>query len=189
MHLREQQDACGGLLVGEAVVGRLGGAVCEVDALAEHVAGGGRLGRGDAQPLREDAAPVGEPAAVPQQLPVAHVLEGLGLALALHLEGLVQLEGVRAVRRGVSLLQVALEQRVQLAAPLDRRELRAELLVAQVDGVHIEARALARVDDARGHLDVAEGLDQLDLLFEQLWRVDHLQRLPLLVRVRARVEG
>ena len=111
---------------------------------------------------------------MPEQLPVAHILEGLGLALARDLKGLLQLEGVSAVRGGVRLLQVALEQHVQLAAPVDRRELRAELLVAQVDGVHVEARALARVDDARGHLDVAQGLDQLDLLLEQLRRVDQL---------------
>ena len=76
---------------------------------------------------------------------------------------------------------------MQLAAPLDRRELRAELLVAQVDGVHVEARALARVDDARGHLDVAQGLDQLDLLLEQLRRLDQRQPLPLLERVRVGV--
>ena len=51
---------------------------------------------------------------MPQQLPVANRrAEGLGLALALDLEGLLELELVREVGRGVRLVHVRLEHLMQ----------------------------------------------------------------------------
>ena len=51
-HVAEQEEARVVGPAGVAVVGRLADHVGEVDALAEHVAGHGGLGRGDPQALR-----------------------------------------------------------------------------------------------------------------------------------------
>ena len=66
---QEQQARVAGV-VGRAVACRLRGDVGEVDALAEHVAIDGRLGRGDAQALGEDAAEVGGARAMPEKTAV-----------------------------------------------------------------------------------------------------------------------
>mmetsp|Transcript_14546 Transcript_14546/g.34326 ORF Transcript_14546/g.34326 Transcript_14546/m.34326 type:complete len:327 (+) Transcript_14546:134-1114(+) len=103
-----QRQHAGGVGAGpHAVVSRLTHHVSEVDALAEHVAGDGRLGRGDAQAFGEDPHPVGEAAAVPQQHAVLPRPRGQGahacgeasrLALARGLEDVLDLEAVGVVR-------------------------------------------------------------------------------------------
>ena len=52
-HVAEQEEARVVGPAGVAVVGRLADHVGEVDALAEHVAGDGGLGRGDPQALKK----------------------------------------------------------------------------------------------------------------------------------------
>ena len=77
----------GSLVRGAAVVGALGDRVGKVHALAEHVAGDGRLGRCDAQTLREDTDKVGQARAVPQQHVVGNRaalgFEPIALAIAM----------------------------------------------------------------------------------------------------------
>ena len=72
-YLREKQHPGRMLRRSEAVVGALRRHVGEVDTLAEHVAGGGRLGRGDAQAAAEDARPIREAGPMEEELPVADV--------------------------------------------------------------------------------------------------------------------
>mmetsp|Transcript_32026 Transcript_32026/g.83829 ORF Transcript_32026/g.83829 Transcript_32026/m.83829 type:complete len:209 (-) Transcript_32026:1690-2316(-) len=65
-HFGEQQHAVGLLPRGEAVVGGFARHVGKVDSLSKHVASAGRLGRCNAQALRDDAAPVRQPGAMPE---------------------------------------------------------------------------------------------------------------------------
>ena len=102
----------------------VGGGLLRTDALVEHVARDGGLGRCDPQTLREDTAPVGEPRAMPEQLPIAQVLgEGGILAVALDLERLEERELVLAVGLGVRILQVVVEHRVQRRRRVDGRQM------------------------------------------------------------------
>ena len=74
-----------------------------------HVSGAGRLGRRDLEAGAEDAGPVGEPTAVPEQHPVAVVQEA-GLLRALgDGERVQQLQVVAHVRVPVGGLQVLLQ--------------------------------------------------------------------------------
>mmetsp|Transcript_18232 Transcript_18232/g.45718 ORF Transcript_18232/g.45718 Transcript_18232/m.45718 type:complete len:610 (-) Transcript_18232:269-2098(-) len=193
-HLREEQHARGGLLVGEAVVGRLGGAVGEVDALAEHVAGGGRLGRRDAQTLRENAHPVGEAAAVPEQHAVlprrgrqaAHPLrEGGGLPLAHRTEDVLHLEAVGVVRGGVGLGRVLDDHRDLLGG--GRLEAAAEALVVGVVGVlGLRLRGAELLGDG-GRRDREQRLDHVALGAQLIDRLDDGRRARAVELVRDRV--
>mmetsp|Transcript_41813 Transcript_41813/g.97913 ORF Transcript_41813/g.97913 Transcript_41813/m.97913 type:complete len:277 (+) Transcript_41813:417-1247(+) len=138
-HASRHRAAC------EAVIGALGAHVSKVDALAEHVAGGGGFGRGDAQPRGEDARPVGEARTVPQQLPVANVSEALRLPLADHLKGLLQLEGVARVGGAMRVGDVRTQHPMQLRVLLDGLQVGVQLRVLGVDGVHVKS---CGVDDA-----------------------------------------
>jgi hypothetical protein len=73
-HFAEQHEAGVVRSVGEAVVCRFGDHICEVDSLAEHVPCYGCLGRGNSEPLTENAHEVGQPRPVPKQLLVIDVL-------------------------------------------------------------------------------------------------------------------
>mmetsp|Transcript_18046 Transcript_18046/g.41481 ORF Transcript_18046/g.41481 Transcript_18046/m.41481 type:complete len:457 (+) Transcript_18046:697-2067(+) len=187
-HFRQQQHADRILLVGEAIVGRLRRAIGEVQALAEHVACGGGLRRRDAQALRKNTTPVAEARAMPQQLPVPNVSKRLSFALALHLKCLHELQLVRRVSRSVRVRQVLREQIVQLAPLLHRHQGGAELRVARVDGVYVRAD-LARVEHTRRHLDLAERLDQLELLLEHRGAADRRQLRAAHLVGDERVEG
>jgi len=83
-YFAEEENASVVFLGGEAVVRGFRGHVCEVDALAEHVACHWGFRRRDAQALAQNSHEVGEPAAVPQQhlvVDVLRVADLLGLAL------------------------------------------------------------------------------------------------------------
>jgi hypothetical protein len=71
--LAEEKQPDVGAHGGEAVVCGLGGYVCEVDALAEHVARDWSFGGSDTQALGEDAAVVRAAGAVPEEAAVGEV--------------------------------------------------------------------------------------------------------------------
>jgi hypothetical protein len=147
----------------------------KVNSLSKHVTGDGGLGRRDPQPLAQDPTPVGKTRPVPQQLAVAHSLvEAACLAFTLNLERLSQLETVGGVGGGVCVLQVLVKKVMHRIGRVNRAKLGVELGILGVDRMHIEGWVF-RVDDARCNLNLAKGLDHLDLCLELGWRVNQLE--------------
>eukprot|EP00754_Rhynchopus_humris_P038508 Rhum_TRINITY_DN21127_c0_g1::Rhum_TRINITY_DN21127_c0_g1_i1::g.173164::m.173164 len=174
-HLVQRHERNRVLLRRAAVVGRLGRAVGKVDALAEHVAGDGCLGWRDAQTLREDAAPVGDAGAVPEQLAVLVVdvlLEALLLALALQREDVEHLQLVLRVRRALRLVAVLHNVGVLVRVLVQRLDLAAQRVVGCVQRV-LRLRRLAVGDDLVGDLDVGHRVEQLHLLLQQAGGPEH----------------
>mmetsp|Transcript_21870 Transcript_21870/g.72452 ORF Transcript_21870/g.72452 Transcript_21870/m.72452 type:complete len:492 (-) Transcript_21870:415-1890(-) len=183
-HVAQQQHARRRLARGEAVVCALGDHVCEVDALAKHVARDGRLGWCDAQPLREDARPVGQARAVPQQLPVGERrLEARLLGRARDGEHVLDVDLVRVVRRAVRVGRVPPDHLVLRLRR--RREPALELRVHSVERVLLGGRAEALRELLR-LLHLQQRLDHVELVLEHRQRVDDGRHLVEAELVRDR---
>eukprot|EP00053_Salpingoeca_punica_P015477 m.142777 g.142777 ORF g.142777 m.142777 type:complete len:575 (-) comp16720_c0_seq5:97-1821(-) len=169
-HLAEQQQARVARAVREAVVGRLGHRVGKVHALAKHVAGAGRLGRRNAQALREDADPVCEAGAVPEE---GLVVEAgvVGPVLLVDAEELLDLQRVAGVGLAVRVLDVLLHQAEVLVHRVDRAELALERLVVLVH-LGLGVGRVARRDDLHGRLDVVQRLEHGQLLLDHVQGAD-----------------
>eukprot|EP00754_Rhynchopus_humris_P044643 Rhum_TRINITY_DN4296_c0_g1::Rhum_TRINITY_DN4296_c0_g1_i1::g.13755::m.13755 len=173
----------------EAVVCRLGRHVRKVHTLAEHVARRRRLRRRNAQPLRQDAAPVGKTRAVPQKMRLIQPVRGLVL-LELrdfvgpgHLPQGTELELVHVVGRGVRVLQVRVDHREPLVLGVDGHHLATQRGEVAVDGVKAHRRAVL-LQHARHNLHVHQVLHGVVLLVQLLERVQQGTALHVDVGVR-----
>ena len=105
-HFAQQHDADVICLAREAVVGALAAHVSEVDTLAKHVAGAGRFGRGNSEPLTENADPVCEARTMPEELTVSNRLPNVWQVLA-DRKRIENLKRVVVVRCGVRVVHIS----------------------------------------------------------------------------------